>query len=697
VLLAWRPRRTFALIECLGLSIGISCVLVQLLTVLAVTLHQSPGRAIAALAFAVAVHLWLALRRGAEGVSVRVSSGDVALLVALAALGLFLYAEGSPFVAQQEGRVHISIIQRLSQLQTPAIDNVYLSPGVVYTYPFPGTHYTMALMSRVGDIEPAFLYHKLRAFWGLAAVAILWGCAHAIFESRRIAGATALVTIVFVANGTFAAWSQMAPFSHAADVAMCVLLPALLLMAFTYYRAIEPREERFFLVATLGVALVLIMVHPREIVQFLVYLAAFAITLVVARGPRLLRNRTALLLLLIPSILVIYQLWYRLAVPDIGSIVSKRRPDLESLFTGSSWAELFGPPLPIMLDRYMVAFGLLFRWWMPVILLGSPAVLYVLRHRPLAWMLGAGIAVYLAVIRFPVLAIPYIYVTYWEILYAPVRKVAFFAHLLAGASAYVLAARLARHGYTLLCVAALAMAGVAVALFRQLGPATLQRSDVLFLPVLAGYALALAGVLLRPRALAPPEWLERPPRRWGLALVLMLGPIAAATWVGESAVAKLPWKNQQPTPAALLASIRCGDDLDRCAPPPSLIRFVRREIPPEAVFAVDYRQVHEPSLFLPQQVNVWSGASDGLIEPELIFPVYFRYLERALAASLEQPFFNDRETREERLAFLSDTGVTYVLVTPRVHPMMTAVLARDSDVFASRYDDGRWALYEVRR
>jgi hypothetical protein len=278
-----------------------------------------------------------------------------------------------------------------------------------------------------------------------------------------------------------------------------------------------------------------------------------------------------------------------------------------------------------------------------------------------------------------------------------VRKVAFFAHLLAGASAYVLAARLARHGYTLLCIAALAMAGVAVALFRQLGPATLQRSDVLFLPVLAGYALLLAGVLLRPGALAPPEWLERPPRRWGLALVLILGPIAAATWVGESAVATLPWKNQQPTPAALLASIRCGDDLDRCAPPPSLIRFVRREIPPEAVFAVDYRQVHEPSLFLPQQVNVWSGASDGLIEPELIFPAYFRYLERALAASLEQPFFNDRETREERLAFLRDTGVTYVLVTPRVHPLMTAVLARDSDIFASRYDDGRWALYEVRR
>jgi hypothetical protein len=694
-LLAWRPRQSFALLEWLGLSIGISCAVVQLVTIGAVALHQSPGRGIGALGLVVAVHLWMCFRRGDSGPRVRVSRSDVALLLALAALGLFLYAEGSPIVAQQEGRVHISIIQRLSQLATPAIDNVYLSPGVVYTYPFPGTHYAMALMSRVGDIEPAFLYHKLRAFWGLAAVVILWGSAHAIFESRRIANATALVAIAFVANGTFAAWSQMAPFSHAADVAMGVLLPALLLMAFTYFRAVEPREERFFLVGTLGIALVLVMVHPREIVQFLVYLAAFAITLIAARGPRVLRTRTALLLVLVISVLAIYQLWYRLAVPEVGSLVSERRPDLESLFTGSSWAELFGQPLP-MLDRYMPAFGLIFRWWMPVILLGSPVVLYLLRHRPLAWMLASGIAVYMAVIRFPVFAIPYVYATYWEILYAPVRKVAVFAHLLAGVSAYILAARLARHGYTILCIAALGLAWAAVELFRRLGPATLQQPDVLFLPVLAGYLLALAGLLLR-RGVRPPEWLERPPRRWGLALALILGPIAAATWVGESAVAKLPWNNQQPTPAALLASIGCGDELDRCAPPPSLIQFVRTEISPEAIFAVDYRQVHEPTLFLPQQVNVWSGASDGLIDPEPIFPVYFKYLERAHAASLEQPFFNDRDTRSERLAFIRDLAVTHLLITPRVYRMMTEVLARDRDIFVSRYDDGRWALYEVRR
>jgi hypothetical protein len=695
-LLAWRPRKSFALLEWLGLAIAISCVSVQVLTVAAISLHQSPVRAIAALGLVVAVHLWFAARRGDDGVSLHVSGSDIVLMLMLAAVGFGLYAEGSPFVAQQEERVHISIVQRLSQLTTPSIRNIYLSPDVVYTYPFPGTHYLMALMSRVGDIEPAFLYHKLRAFWGLAAIVILWGCARAIFEHTRVAFASALVATLFVANGTFAAWSQMAPFSHAADVAMGVLLPALLLVTFTYCRAAEPREQRVFLAVTVGLAVMLIMVHPREIVQYVVYLAGFAIMLIAARGPRPLLTRTVLLLLVVTCIFVGYQLWHRIAVPEIESIVSERRQDLLRLFTGSSWTTLFGQPVPL-LEGYMPAFGLLFRWWIPIVLLGSPVVLYFFRHRPLAWMVVFGIVAYVGVIRFPVLAIPYIYATYFEILYAPVRNVAFFVHLLAGVSLYLLAARLARYR-VVSYIAAPALAWVAVELFRRVGPATMEQPDVLFLSVLVGYAVGLVDLLSRHRVRTTSyEWLDQPPRRSWLVFALIIIPVVAGTWISDTAVARLPWRNEQPTPAALVAGIGCGDEMDRCAPPLALIRFVRQEISPEAIFAVDYHQVNEPTVFLPQQVDVWSGAIEGLVAPEQVFPVYFRHLDRARSASLDQPFFNDRETREERLAFLSDTGATYVLVTPRVYPMMTAVLARDPDIFASRYDDGQWALYEVRR
>jgi len=606
-----------------------------------------------------------------------------------------LVQRGSDSRADFEGGYGLEV-QRLSQLPAPSIDNIYLSPGVIYTYPFPGTHYLMALMSRIGDIEPAFLYHKLRAFWGAAAIILLWGCARAIFENARIALAATLVAIVFVANGTFAAWSQMAPFSHAADVAMGVLLPALLLLALSYFRASERREERFFFAATLGMGLTLIMVHPREIAQCLAYLAAFGVTLVLVRGPRPLLARTALLFVVVSAVLVIYRLWHRAAVTAVESIVSERQQDLSTLWTESSWATLFGQPLPL-LDAYMPAFGLLLRWWVPVVLLASPDVLYIFRYRQVTWLLGSGIAGYLAVIRFPVLAIPYTYLTYFEILYAPVRNVAFFVHLLAGASMYIVAARLARHGYLVVCILTMAAAWIAVELFRRVGPATVEHPDLLFVPVLIGYATALGAMISRRVIADPPAWLERPRRRWALALALMLMPITVGTWTGESAVAKLPWTNRQPTPAALLAGISCGDELDRCAPSPALVRYVRQHVPPEAVLAVDYRQVNEPTLFLPQQVDVWSGAIEGLVEPELTFPVYFKYLERARAVSLDQPFFNERETREERLAFIRDLGVTHVLVSPRIHSVMTKALTADGDLFIDRYDDGRWALYEVRR
>ena len=39
--------------------------------------------------------------------------------------------------------------------------------------------------------------------------------------------------------------------------------------------------------------------------------------------------------------------------------------------------------------------------------------------------------------------------------------------------------------------------------------------------------------------------------------------------------------------------------------------------------------------------------------------------------------------------------MTHVLVNPRLHARMSAIVATDPDVFAPRYDDGQWALYEV--
>jgi hypothetical protein len=177
----------------------------------------------------------------------------------------------------------------------------------------------------------------------------------------------------------------------------------------------------------------------------------------------------------------------------------------------------------------------------------------------------------------------------------------------------------------------------------------------------------------------------------------MLGPLVPATWAAESAVAKLPWHNRQPTPAALLSGIECGEGKEYCVPSPGLIRFMREHVRAESVLAVDYRQIHEPSMVLPQQVDVWSGAVEGLVAPEQTFTVFFRHLDRARAAALDQPLFNDRETSEERRAFVRDVRATHVLVSPRLYDAINPVIAADRDLFTRLYDDGEWALYVVER
>ena len=75
-------------------------------------------------------------------------------VVAAVALSVFLYNLGSP-VSWYEDQVHVAIVRRLSELASPRLDNIYVTPGIVYTYPFPGTHYFMALVAKLSDIDAA--------------------------------------------------------------------------------------------------------------------------------------------------------------------------------------------------------------------------------------------------------------------------------------------------------------------------------------------------------------------------------------------------------------------------------------------------------------------------------------------------------------------------------------------------------------
>ena len=67
-----------------------------------------------------------------------------------------------------------------------------------------------------------------------------------------------------------------------------------------------------------------------------------------------------------------------------------------------------------------------------MVLLASPFALFMLRRRPLALMLRASIVCYLLIVDFRSWRFPILYLTYFEMLYTPIRNVIFFIHLLDG-------------------------------------------------------------------------------------------------------------------------------------------------------------------------------------------------------------------------------------------------------------------------
>jgi len=128
------PRVRLSMLEVIGFGIALSFGVVHLLTMAAVSAHLSPAFVLAGMAIASVGIAGLAIRRSSGEVAVSVD--ELIVLVLTLALGVPLYLQGSPFDVYED-QVLAAIMRRLSELQAPRLDNLYVAPGIVYTYPFP--------------------------------------------------------------------------------------------------------------------------------------------------------------------------------------------------------------------------------------------------------------------------------------------------------------------------------------------------------------------------------------------------------------------------------------------------------------------------------------------------------------------------------------------------------------------------------
>ena len=487
------PRAELSLLELIGFGIAVSFGIVQLLVISAVSLQTSPLLILAGLGLVLvpcAVH---AARR--SSVRLLLSVDELIVLVLVGTVAVPLYLQGSPFDAYED-QLLAAIMRRLSALDAPRLDNIYVAPGIVNAYPFPGGLYFMALVARLGDIDPLFLYHKLRFLWGPAALVMLYLAARSVFGRASVACAVTVTAAVFVCTGVFAMvagfpswWGQLVPYSYGPDVAMTVLLPALLVVAFEYLQSGAVRERVFFLAATAMLVLMLTMIHIREIVQFAAYLGCFVIVTAFVRRFRPYLGRAVALLLLTMSVAVIYVQWQAGIVLTVSNIVEGYRAELLSLAATLPLQALVLTPASSLLGNFIQDADQMFAGLTPFFLFTGPAVVLFFHERPLVWLLSSSIVAYLAVMSVPLLAVPYIYLTYFEILHIPVRNVIFFVYLFTGALLYVAAVAIAQIDRTKILTF---VAGITTGVLALLTTLCLNRSHAgFFAPLILAYSLTL--------------------------------------------------------------------------------------------------------------------------------------------------------------------------------------------------------------
>jgi hypothetical protein len=494
--LLWRPRSPLTVLEVIGFGIALSFGTVHLLTIAAVAIHASPAAIMSTLAVASLVVGCLAMWKGTGSVVLTVD--DLVVAAAVMLIGVPLYLQGSPFDAYED-QVLVSIVRRLSVLETPRLDNLFPTPGVVYTYPFPGALYFMSLVTRVADVDAMFVYHKLRFFWGPAALVLLNLAARAVFGYASVATAVTLTGAILVATGTFAMvdgfpswWGQLTPYSYVPDVAMTVLLPALLVMAFGYVVATAARERGFFLAGSVMLILMLTIIHIREVVQFAAYIGCFLVVGMCVRTFRPYARRAAVLLAVTVVMAGIYTSWQGRMVPVTTGVVAEERSNLLAIASALPFSDLITAPAAESLGDFVQDFDQIFAGLVPFLLFAGVIVVAAFRERPLVWLLSASTLAYLLVMTVPLLAIPYIYLTYFEILQIPVRNIIFFLYLFAGALAYLVVVTVARFDRTNLSAF---VAGVLLGLVALLATLTANHTTAGFLvPAIAAYTAALLYV-----------------------------------------------------------------------------------------------------------------------------------------------------------------------------------------------------------
>jgi len=758
IALVWaRPASNLPLFDAVAISGGLSLGLAQLLVFFAVGfgIEGKDWGYVLPLAVAGIPGILFLLHRDRPSLMIVVRPLSVMLLAALAALIAILYTGGNFSIVSwvNEDHMHLAIVRRLIEEHAPTPDNIHFVKGITYTYPFPGIHYFYALTSVVARLDPIFVYDKMGAYWSVMALTGLFAFTRTVLRSQRVAMTVLALALALILLGPFANvpgfyWGQLSPMPHVSDVAMNVVLPMQLLFVVRFIVAPNGPAVRFYLAAGILMTAMVSAVHVREFIQYFVYMVVGTIVLTVAVHPK--RHRAVAMLGVSIMLFAGYYAWHRMNVPNVTSLISRGHEAFVAHVASLTFSELFAPLRPyasgIRQTMYHGLGGLM--------LAAAPVAAVVYRRRPFVWMMMLSIFLYLAIIRIGVLAIPYVFFTFDEILSSAMRNIVFFGYVLLGGGVYWLVWRVDRliasdpawaQVLTATCVGLLI--GMLAWLSERAGTRsnTLADLGLLVLLAAAGLGVATMCVLDAKRPVSPliqqirtfiyGEGPKSPGTilRWRLLVVavgLMLPAAVFTTKPHESPIRKAL---REPMPlvagdvigqyyprfAQMVLGARAdgienksicrrapaadpsdenfhvtGDDSGLvlwCVPSSRLVRWLLNRVGPDAIMMINPANAY-------QAIPLFRGR---LVAPSPLKTLrgwadVLPEVRRAVADAWDRhggmPIFNDVENAESRFVTLNRLGATHLLVDPMFYdPVMNAVRDRP-DLFRVVYDESDWAV-----
>jgi hypothetical protein len=195
---------------------------------------------------------------------VEVEDARAALLVAaggvLLAIAVWLASRGP---VSGDALFHLGRARKLAELDSLSIDAVgeFADGGPHPGYAFPLWHGVLAMIARVGGLDPAFVVQHLAAVLTPAALVVAYGAGAALFRSW---GGGAAVAIAQAAQLGFAraGTGSFGFLALPASVSRVLLAPALLALVFAAIRSGEPRT---LLASAAAAGFALAVVHPTYV------------------------------------------------------------------------------------------------------------------------------------------------------------------------------------------------------------------------------------------------------------------------------------------------------------------------------------------------------------------------------------------------------------------------------------------------